>query len=407
MAPSLTGKAEPCHERHVCAIRNKHATHSLVANHTQGAEFELINNEVREKSGFPLHKAKKYLMLTRLTVSQEFEELPKISSEPRSPPVSPGIAGVHLIAPVDIYVKTQTWPIDQRGLLHHNSSAVSTREFKVRTSCHSFVMQRHLLDVDLVASADGTATAEHLLCLEPPHNGVGGYTVERKPGNLWEVLAASTPTAVSTADILRFGSLKLRVAQVVESPSDVGGFSLMLPSDRNTPERASVDDASDSEQQCRICFDEEETASNPLLAPCECRGSVRFIHSECLMHWMEGQLLLRRLPEGGGCYILRELTCELCKMPYTGNVYSRMLIRRPTVPHLVLEELTEGVVSKVHVVPIKKSLSIGRSKECDIWLGDISVSRRHARLIVDGGDRSIAAQHGTEGAVHSPTVLSQ
>lgn len=36
---------------------------------------------------------------------------------------------------------------------------------------------------------------------------------------------------------------------------------------------------------CRFCFEETVTTENPLLTPCECRGSVQFIHRDCLRHW--------------------------------------------------------------------------------------------------------------------------
>lgn len=38
--------------------------------------------------------------------------------------------------------------------------------------------------------------------------------------------------------------------------------------------------------QCRFCLEAEATRQNPLIAPCDCRGSVRFIHSECLRRWI-------------------------------------------------------------------------------------------------------------------------
>ena len=32
---------------------------------------------------------------------------------------------------------------------------------------------------------------------------------------------------------------------------------------------------------CRICF-EDENDNNPLINPCKCNGSIRFVHEECL-----------------------------------------------------------------------------------------------------------------------------
>lgn len=39
------------------------------------------------------------------------------------------------------------------------------------------------------------------------------------------------------------------------------------------------------ERLCRICYDGEDSAANPLFRPCRCRGSMRWVHMECLNHW--------------------------------------------------------------------------------------------------------------------------
>jgi RING-variant domain len=36
---------------------------------------------------------------------------------------------------------------------------------------------------------------------------------------------------------------------------------------------------------CRICFETEE-ATNKLLTPCDCRGTVQFIHHDCIFKWI-------------------------------------------------------------------------------------------------------------------------
>ena len=37
---------------------------------------------------------------------------------------------------------------------------------------------------------------------------------------------------------------------------------------------------------CRICYLEEETDSNPLIQPCLCSGSLKYIHLDCLKKWI-------------------------------------------------------------------------------------------------------------------------
>lgn len=55
---------------------------------------------------------------------------------------------------------------------------------------------------------------------------------------------------------------------------------------------------------CRFCLDTKETAKNPFLEPCACRGSMRFVHKRCLMRW-------RRQDPFRNAKI-----CLLCMTPY-------------------------------------------------------------------------------------------
>jgi hypothetical protein len=41
----------------------------------------------------------------------------------------------------------------------------------------------------------------------------------------------------------------------------------------------------DVEIVCRFCLDGTKTPGNPLLEPCECKGSIQFVHKLCLIRW--------------------------------------------------------------------------------------------------------------------------
>jgi hypothetical protein len=55
---------------------------------------------------------------------------------------------------------------------------------------------------------------------------------------------------------------------------------------------------------CRFCLESKETPKNPLLQPCDCRGSIRLVHEVCLNHW-------RRIDP-----VRNSITCLLCFTPY-------------------------------------------------------------------------------------------
>ncbi len=56
---------------------------------------------------------------------------------------------------------------------------------------------------------------------------------------------------------------------------------------------------------CRFCLDSKNQKSNPLIEPCNCRGSLQFVHAKCLSRWR------RMNPERNAD------TCLLCFSPYT------------------------------------------------------------------------------------------
>jgi hypothetical protein len=73
--------------------------------------------------------------------------------------------------------------------------------------------------------------------------------------------------------------------------------------------------ASDAATQCKICWGDEQSVENPLLSSCKCDGSVRFIHYECLSHWLKQKMTLKE-DESCCSYTWKQFECELCKTPY-------------------------------------------------------------------------------------------
>ncbi|VDK79141.1 unnamed protein product [Onchocerca ochengi] len=49
----------------------------------------------------------------------------------------------------------------------------------------------------------------------------------------------------------------------------------------------------------RICL-EEDNESN-LISPCECRGSLQFVHTRCLQHWFD---------------VMHKRRCQICNTQY-------------------------------------------------------------------------------------------
>ena len=167
---------------------------------------------------------------------------------------------------------------------------------------------------------------------------------------------------------------------------------------------------------CRICYLEEENKKlNPLIKPCKCSGSMKYIHYECLLHWLRTKLIMnkRSVVDNGffDVYKLDLIECELCKnhllnyVKHNNRIYSLIDYQR-------LDKQMEKLLSKKEKAKLKNqnnyitfddvlpgrngilcrylvkfnednTLKIGRGLDNQLILNDISVSRNHCLIKID------------------------
>ena len=72
-------------------------------------------------------------------------------------------------------------------------------------------------------------------------------------------------------------------------------------------ERAHSETSSDSEPRCRIWFDTElsDSLEGKLVTPCEWKGSLRFVHTNCIEQWA-------KIRANISSDSMETLNCELC-----------------------------------------------------------------------------------------------
>lgn len=79
---------------------------------------------------------------------------------------------------------------------------------------------------------------------------------------------------------------------------------------------------------CRVCRC-KGTPSNPLRHPCKCKGSVKWIHEECLGEWLKHS---------------RKYECELCGYKYSFK--KEYTVDAPE--SLSIRELVEDIIEKIN-----------------------------------------------------------
>ena len=144
---------------------------------------------------------------------------------------------------------------------------------------------------------------------------------------------------------------------------------------------------------CRICYNEEEEESNPLIQPCQCSGTMKYIHYKCLKKWIETNSYI--IIEKSNIYSIiniKNFECELCnnKFPdiieYNGKFLELSNNNFCYEKYIVLESLVFDEKKKkfLYVINLENDnleLKIGRGKDVDILTTDISVSRIHCLLV--------------------------
>ena len=144
---------------------------------------------------------------------------------------------------------------------------------------------------------------------------------------------------------------------------------------------------------CRICYLEEETESNPLIQPCLCSGSLKYIHLDCLKKWIGTRNWTRVENNENVCiYLIKEIDCELCKtklpdyIRHKNKLYKIIEFKIDFKNYISFENLTLDKQKNkfIYVINLdkKKDIKIGRGHEANIILSDISVSRVHCLLNV-------------------------
>ena len=130
---------------------------------------------------------------------------------------------------------------------------------------------------------------------------------------------------------------------------------------------------------------------NPLITPCQCSGTVRYIHLLCLKTWLSKQIKAS-INDFSVTINWKPLFCEMCKANYKYRIYLdnqkfyTVDIPKPEKPYIVLEVMKKKAKEDCKVFKFitfrhKDRINIGRKKDVDVKISDdISVSRIHATL---------------------------
>jgi hypothetical protein len=148
---------------------------------------------------------------------------------------------------------------------------------------------------------------------------------------------------------------------------------------------------------CYMCFDDENSEDNPLIAPCKCRGDTRYVHVNCLRKWHTAEA------DNQICFLSSvDATCSVCKSTFKSDLKLRdgrlvklfkSSLEPPYICLLVATkhemaqrlfntrfQLSFSTLMKPDGINASRPLLLGRSSMSDMVLDYRTVSARHARI---------------------------
>ena len=144
---------------------------------------------------------------------------------------------------------------------------------------------------------------------------------------------------------------------------------------------------------CRICYRDYSDDKDPLISPCICKGSMKYIHYKCLKNWLNSKIENDINNNDNDkinsiTYKRKDISCELCKeiLPdyiKHNNLYYNISFYKPKFKEFIVLEsiqtINEEKIKYIHIISLdnKKSIIIGRDNECELSLNNLFISRYH------------------------------
>ena len=160
---------------------------------------------------------------------------------------------------------------------------------------------------------------------------------------------------------------------------------------------------------CRLCYQSESTITDPLISPCNCSGSMKYIHLTCLKNSIKLKYH-KKSEQHYDMFLFQNYSCEICLtmypkyIIYKTQVYYLIDLELDKFENYALCDLTQYIDNNQRIshfgylmfnIEDDVEISLGRKKNNHIKLKDISVSRNHC-IITKKGDNLLMKDLGSK-----------
>ena len=123
---------------------------------------------------------------------------------------------------------------------------------------------------------------------------------------------------------------------------------------------------------CRICYGDDTSDENPLICPCICKGSMKYIHYDCLKNWLNSKIE-EDISVDSECpeievisYNRKDISCELCKeklpdyVKYKDRFYNISFYKPKFEEFFVLESMRadKHKAKFIHIISLDKKTAL-------------------------------------------------
>lgn len=266
-----------------------------------------------------------------------------------------------------IVISTRTWPRDTYDLFDYECSTTISQSYFTSSTCY---LLRSGNTIDFLEKPQDPIIKKNSLLLATIQKELSNFSIQKSVTDLWLVVKSlDQGYDLEENNVIKLGRVKIRV-KFLESYTSITNPE----SNENTSGHA-----------CKICLSEDDSKENPLISPCSCIGSMKYIHYSCLKTWFNTKIQ-KTINQNSICYYWRNIDCEICKKPFNGvnELFEKGIINDKGKKCLILESVDKDKsnLRGMHLIQFNDNemLKLGRGHESHIKLYDISVSRFHASI---------------------------
>ena len=235
---------------------------------------------------------------------------------------------------------------------------------------------------------------------------------------IWKVLSKEEYSRISEGDVIKVGRIRIKFDEIhfnnnkkekmenkISNSFDEKNIidendnecNLSLYDDIKTCRNPELD-IFNEKIYCRLCYQNNSDIFDPLLSPCKCSGSMKYIHLSCLKKSIKLKIK-KKSKDQYDLYLFKGYHCEICL-----SNYPKYFVYKDIIYNLLDFDMSKYkdeyiICSLLHYdendynsklsylgfiifkLNNKENFTIGRKQNNQIILKDISISRNHCTIL--------------------------